>query len=145
MKKAIRFIVLVLALFSLAACSKTTLNTIAVTGDWEQKKIERWVDGAYAGTTYPQDWGYEYYFHVQSDGLVVRAIQQPMSPMGRTETGSWLVDGDTFIMRFPGSDPETYYFEHTGLLTLVLKKISRGNGHEYVDFITLEKYTPVVE
>ena len=66
-----------------------------------------------------------------------------MSPIGRTETGSWLIDGDTFIMRFPGSDPETYYFEHTGLLKLVLKRVYRVSGHDYVDYITLEKYTPV--
>ena len=138
MKKAIRFIVLVLALFSLAACSKTTLNTIAVTGDWEQTKIERWVDGVCISTTYPQNWKKEYYYHVQSDGVIVRTIQEPMSIIGTSETGSWLIDGDTFVIRFT-SGVETYYFEHTGLLKLVLKKV----GHDYVEYITLEKYTPV--
>ena len=138
MKKAIRFIVMVLAVFSLAACSKTTMNSIAISGSWEHTKTETFVDGSFAGTWYPTTDGYRVFYNFASDGTFVSTKQALNGSAGTTENGTWLVDGNKLILHyFDGSD--LYNIEHAGLLELTLKYVYNQNGHNYIDYLTFRK------
>ncbi|MCR4844761.1 MAG: hypothetical protein K5843_07220 [Bacteroidales bacterium] len=139
MKKAIRLMILVLAVFSLSACSKTTMNSIAITGNWEHYKTEKYIDGVAAGSWYPTTDGYRIFYNFNSEGLFVQTKESISNPAAAsTEEGTWLVDGDLLLLTYiDGTD--RYYIEHAGLLELTLKYVYRDGGHNCVDYLTLKK------
>ena len=136
MKRAIRILLCVLAasLFAMS-CSKTTLNSIAISGKWTLLKTVTTENGAEVETWYPATSGMTVDFLFESGGY---HLKTETSVTGITHSeGSWLVDNNELIVTY-SKGSYRYYIEKAGLLELILRETYTEHGHTYVDILTLK-------
>lgn len=139
MKKAIRLMALVLGILLFAGCSKTTMNIIFITGNWEHTKTETVKDGVHLDPYYPASHGMRIYFTFDDNGYFSRTeTSTAFVGAEKTETGTWIVDGDLLFLNYIDGT-EKYYIEKRGLLESILSQTYYKDGHEYIDYITLKK------
>lgn len=139
MKKTIRLVVLVLGMFLLAGCTKTALNTIAITGNWEHYKTETTLDGVLQQPWYPYVDGTRILYHFDADGSYVRTDEVITNPLLSTNVkGTWLVDGNKMILTHSAGS-QVYRIEKAGLLELILVENYDHLGHHYTDVLTFKK------
>ena len=139
MKKAIRLMALVLGILLFAGCSKTTMNEIVLSGQWELKKIETIKDGVTLEPYFPAMNGMQV-LYIFGDNRYFEKIESSTTFIGaeKKEKGSWVVDGNELFISFLDG-VERYHIENPGLLRLVLRASYVKDGHDYVDYLYLEK------
>ena len=130
--------ILALALPVLAACSKTTMNTIALTGKWEHFKTVSYEDTKDAQTWYPTAEGYRIFYLFESDGRFLKVTESLTTTATDSREATWFVDGNYLIVSYLDG-PIEYRIQKAGLLEVVLEDKYTQNGHSYVDYIYLKK------
>ena len=135
MKKAIRLIVVVLAICLCAVSCKKTINTIAITGKWELVKTVITENGK---TVYAPEQHVRTYFAFNSGDAFVKTT---VSIDGEScETGRWIVDDDILLLTYAGKS-ERYYIDKAGLFELILVESYTQAGVSVERTLYLESIT----
>ena len=137
MKRAIWVTLLALAvsIFS-TSCTKTSLNTIAIIGEWELVKVEEFANGKVLNTWYPGDHGERDYLEFQSGDIVISTIVDAHGTS--TTTGTWTIDEDILIMSMAGQATMEYTIEKANLSQLILSYVYVEDGISITSKATLK-------
>ena len=136
MKKAIRAIVLLAALsFFAVSCTKSTMNTIAITGYWELIRTVVTEDGRVIKDVGPAQDNMLTFYRFVRNGVVTR--EKRAIGGESTVSGRWYVEGNTLLMTLLGEESKSYHIEKAGLLKLILTLTEYRDGKEYITTLTL--------
>lgn len=145
MKKAIRSLILALAVVFLAgSCTKSTLNTIVISGEWEVVHILTYDGNNYSQVkeTYrPSDQGMRDFYNFISGGeLEYRRVQSLGNIEVKRILGSWSVDHQTLTIKFPGDTPIVYHIDTANLTDLILFRDFELASVKVHEVTTLKKF-----
>ena len=144
MKKAIRSLILALAVVFLAgSCTKSTRNTIVISGEWELVHVLIYDANNYnkpIQTIRPSDQGLRTYYNFISGGqLEYREVDTRSGVEVNFSRGSWSIDQNTLIVKLTGV-PLEYHIDTANLTDLILFRdytLLEANVHEVT---TLKKF-----
>lgn len=124
MKKAIRTFILALAVVFLAgSCTKSTLNTVVISGEWELVHVLIYDANNYnkpVQTIRPSDQGLRTYYNFISGGqLEYREIDTRSNIEVNFSRGSWSIDQNTLTIKLAGA-PLQYEINTANLTDLIL-------------------------
>lgn len=140
MKKAIRILLCVLAVSLFAtSCTKTTLNSIFVSGKWQLTHIVTSV-GEKSETYRPSQEGKKITYEFFNDGFVeYQEIDVASTLIVKEERGSWGVDNNVLIIKLSGASKE-YHIDTANLTDLILFRDFTLVGTPYHEVTTLSKF-----
>lgn len=138
MKKAIRLIVVVLAICICAVSCKKTINTIVISGKWELVRTVVTENGQKVFDQYSPEQHVRTYFAFNSGDAFVKTT---VSIDGESyETGRWIVDDDILLLTYAGKS-ERYYIDKAGLFELILVESYTQAGVSVERTLYLESIT----
>lgn len=136
MKKAIRilFFVLAVSLFA-SSCTKSTMNSIAITGYWELVRTVVTENGRVIKDLGEAQDNTLTFYRFERNGQVTREIRAIGGKS--TVSGRWYIDGNTLLMTLLGEESKSYHIDKAGLFELIFSLTEYKDGKEYITTYTL--------